>query len=157
MPAISTTFSLSMEQENSWRREKRRGEWREEMGKEKRRRRRGCLIYWFNSCQCPSLSLSVRRANGACSPKHPDQITFSPNFSVSFLLSRLHLCFYLSLNLSLFSFCLSSCCIFLHFLHPLIDWFLCYKTTQTETTNCWKPTERCLEVCEIVRIICRKM
>lgn len=79
-------------------RESRRGEWR---WRKARGRQRGCLIYWFNSCQCLSLCLSVRRANGAYSQKHSDQITFSLKFSLSLAVSPASVCLSLTSSLTL--------------------------------------------------------
>ncbi len=74
-----------------------------------RERRRGCLIYWFNSCQCSSLSLSVREGKWSMQP-----ITPRPNHIFSQLLSLTLVVFLASLCLSLapsltlaLSFCLS--------------------------------------------------
>lgn len=44
----------------------------------------GCLIYWFNSCRCPSLSLSVREGKWSMQSKTP-----RPNHIFSQLLSLL--------------------------------------------------------------------
>lgn len=75
-----------MEQENRWRGEKTRG-WGGETGERRCGESKGaggggCLIYWFNSCQCPSLCLSVREGKWSMQPKTP-----RPNHIFSQLLS----------------------------------------------------------------------
>lgn len=54
-PAIPTTILLSLEWEYMW-----RGGGKGTWGGVAMGERRGCLIYWFHSCRCSSLLLSVR-------------------------------------------------------------------------------------------------
>lgn len=108
--------------------------WRE---RKRGRGRRGCLIYWFNSCQCPSLSLSVREGKWSMQPKTP-----RPNHIFSQLLS-------LSLVVSLASPSISRSIshspsflplyrIFIPFRHPLADWLplpTSFSLVKTESLN----------------------
>lgn len=102
---------------------------------ERGRGRRGCLIYWFNSCQCLSLSFSVREGKWSVQPK-----TLRPNR----IFSHFHR---LSLSLSL---CLASLCLSLapsltpspSFFHLSMAFFSLFVTRLMTDSRSPRPSAR---------------